>query len=276
MTYLLLIKTREGYSFKVLAELLQNCIKDGCFVVSKKGIELIGKDSKTKSGTKLVSLEMPRKNFIKYTCPDSPMKIGLNLSHFYKMLKSIKKKDTLTLFIEEDNPLNLGIEIHQNGDNNSTKSYVRITQVHPVQYDPLEGYDDPIITTSKEFSKLKQLNKISKTLLVTAGKQWIEFFGDKEDMYARKVRFGEEEDDEKVAEDIEHIDEEGYKQTYAAEDVIQLVKIGGLSNTIQIYATNDLPLKFTLNTGSLGTLSIYIKSKEEIESEQEEESQTTA
>ncbi len=270
---LLIIRTREGYTFKVLAELLQNCIKDGCFIVSKKGIELTGMDTKTKNGTKLVCLEMPRKNFIKYQCPDTPLQIGLNLGHFYKMLKSIKKKDTLTLFIDESNPLNLGIEIHQNGDNNSTKSYVRITQVHPVQYDPLEGYEDPIITTSKEFAKIKQLNKISKTLLVTAGKQWIEFFCDKEEVYARNVRFGEDEENIEEPDDADETDE--YKQTFETEQIIQLVKVAGLSNTIQIYPTSELPLKFTLNIGSLGTISIYIKSKETIEDEQEEEPQST-
>ena len=189
------------------------------------------------------------------------------------MLKSIKKKDTLTLFIDEDNPLNLGIEIHQSGDNNSTKSYVRITQVHPVQYDPLEGYEDPIITTSKEFAKLKQLNKISKTLIVTARKQWIEFFCDKEEVYERKVQFGEDEDSPN---DEREDDIDNYKQSFPTEDIIQLVKVGGLSNTVQIYATNDLPLKFTLNIGSLGTLSIYIKSKESIEDEQDDETQTTS
>lgn len=270
---LLFIKTRDGYAIKVLSELLQNCIKDGCFIVSKKGIELTGMDTKTKNGTKLVQLEMAKKNFIKFVCPDTPMQIGLNLGHFYKMLKSIKKKDTLTLFIDEDNPLNLGIEIHQNGDNNSTKSYVRITQVHPVKYDPLEGYEDPIITTSKEFSKLKQLNKISKTIVVTCRKQWIEFFCDKEEVYARGVCFGEEDEDKKDEEDTEEV--EDYKQTFETEQIIQLVKVAGLSNTIQIYATGELPLKFTLNIGSLGTISIYIKSKETIEDEQEDEPQVS-
>lgn len=268
---LLFVKTKEGYTIKVIAELLQNYVKDGCFIITQKGIELVGTDSKTKEGTKLIHMELFKKNFIKYICPETSLRIGLNLSHFYKMLKSIKKKDTLTLFIDKEDPLHLGIEIHQNGDINGTKSYVRITQVQPVNYQHIEGYNESITTTSKEFLKLKQLNKISKTLIATATRNKIEFFSDKEEMYARKVTFGDNDNDEENEEMDENFDDEEYKQTFSTEDIIQLVKIGGLSPTIQIYATNDLPLKFEFTASSLGIVQVHIKSNEILEAENEAE-----
>ena len=37
-SYLFYCKTAEGYIIKILAELLQNNIKNGCFIVNDKGI----------------------------------------------------------------------------------------------------------------------------------------------------------------------------------------------------------------------------------------------
>lgn len=39
-SYLFYCKTSEGYIIKILSELLQNNIKNGCFVVNEKGLFL--------------------------------------------------------------------------------------------------------------------------------------------------------------------------------------------------------------------------------------------
>ena len=120
---LLYIYTHEAYTFKVLAELLQNCIIEACFIINEQGITLTGTDSKTPAGTKLVHLELLRENFPIYQVPKEELQIGLNLMHLFKMLKSIKKKDKLTLFINKNNQLNLGILIQ--GNENNFHSYYK-------------------------------------------------------------------------------------------------------------------------------------------------------
>ncbi len=270
----LIIKSREGYTFKVLVELLQRYIRDGCFIIDKKGICLTGKDTKTEKGTKLICINLPRTNFLKYKCSGEPLNIGLNMVHFYRMLKSIKKKDTLTLFIKNDDPLNLYIQIHQNGEeeNKAAVKSIKITQVRPLNHDIPMGYEYPIIATSKEFQKIKTLNKISKVMQVTAKSGKIEFFCDKEDVYTCKVPFGdidEENENENNDNDNENYVEE-YKQTFDAEQILDIVKMANMSSTIQIYASQELPLHFKMNVGSLGTVELYIKSRENIAEEEEE------
>jgi hypothetical protein len=160
--YLLKIKTKDGHSFKVVSELIQKYVKDGCFTIDKQSIRLTGVDTKTTKGTKLICIDLPKNNFITYKCPDEPLKIGMNMVHFYRMLKSIKKKDnTLTLYIREDDPLKLYIQINQygEGDNKGIFGHVNITLVRPLIHDQPTGYNDPIIVTAKEFQKIKQLNK---------------------------------------------------------------------------------------------------------------------
>lgn len=269
--YLLKIKTKDGHSFKVVSELIQKYVKDGCFTIDKQGIRLTGVDTKTSKGTKLICIELPRNNFTKYNCPDEPLKIGMNMVHFYRMLKSIKKKDnTLTIFIKEDDPLKLYIQINQNGEdeNKGIVGHINITLVRPLIHDQPTGYNDPIIVTSREFQKIKQLNKISKTMDLVLKGRMLELFCNREGVYSKRVILGDTDNED---EEEAYVDEEEYKQTFDSEQILDLVKTASTSNTIQIYVSEDLPLRFKMNVGSLGTVDVYIKSRETIEEEQEED-----
>lgn len=277
MSYLLKIKTKDGYTFKVLVELIQKYLKDACFVINKKGISLTGVDTKTKNGTKLICVDLPCTNFTKYKCDEDPFYAGLNMIHFYKILKSIKKKDTLVLYVKKDDPLKMYIQKLQIGEEEDKAMVhsINITQVRPHQRDPPNNYGDPIIATSKEFQKLKSLNRISKTMSVTSKNGRIEFFCDKEDVYSGYVPFGDIDSDdegENTKINIEDDDElEDYKQNFDSENIIDLVKLGGTSNNIQIYPSTDLPLRFKMNAGPLGNVDVYIKSRETIDEEQQDE-----
>lgn len=274
--YLLKIKTKDGHSFKVLSELVQKYVKEGCWTIDGNGMVLTGVDTKTQQGTKLIRVNLPKYNFTKYKCPQEPLKIGMNMVHFYRMLKSIKKKDnTLTLFIEEDDPLKLYIQVNQVGEDKKKGivGHINITLVRPVIHDEPTGYNEPIIVTSKEFQKIKQLNKISKTIELSFKNKIIDLFCNKEGVYSKRVSLGDNDEDDEDDETNEDEDEEEYKQTFDSDQILDLVKISNTSNNVQIYITPDLPLHFKLNAGSLGTIDVYLKSKETIEEEDENKEQ---
>lgn len=272
MSKLWSVRSRDGYIFKVLVELVQKYLKDACFVIDKKGISLTGVDTKTKNGTKLICIDLPGNNFTKFKCEDEPFYAGLNMVHFYRILKSIKKKDTLILYVKKDDPLKLFIQKLQVGEDEDKAMVhsINITQVRPHRRDPPSNYGPPIIASSKEFQKLKSLNRISKIMNVTSKKGRIEFFCDKEDVYSGCVPFGDIDSDDEKGDEEDH-EEDEYKQNFDSENIIDLVKLGGTSNNIQIYASVDLPLRFKMNAGPLGNVDVYIKSRENIEEEQEEE-----
>ena len=274
--YLLKIKTKDGHSFKVLSELVQKYVKEGCWTIDGNGMVLTGVDTKTQQGTKLIRVNLPKYNFTKYKCPQEPLKIGMNMVHFYRMLKSIKKKDnTLTLFIEEDDPLKLYIQVNQIGEDKKKGivGHINITLVRPVIHDEPTGYNEPVIVTSKEFQKIKQLNKISKTIELSFKNKIIDLFCNKEGVYSKRVSLGDNDDDDDDDETNVDDDEEEYKQTFDSDQILDLVKISNTSNNVQIYITPDLPLHFKLNAGSLGTIDVYLKSKETIEEEDENKEQ---
>jgi len=251
-------KTSEAYTFKVLAELLQNTFKECCLICKPSGIYLIGVDTKYKNGSKLIYLNLLKEKFSIYKLIPNEFKIGLNLIHFYKMLKTIKRKDTLTLSVEDDDPNKLIITIEQVGEKNPTVKHINLTKIQPMEVNPPDEklYPDPIIVTSKQFQKLKDLNKMSKYMNITVDNRIITFYCDKDNIYSSTVVFGEQDEDNE--------DSEIYTQMFLTEEIIQLIKVAGLSQTIQIYFINGLPLKINLNVGSLGNLTIFIKSQEEL------------
>src|ERR1041385_3954501 len=90
---ILKIKTKEGYAFKILLELLQDIIREGCFIFDEKGIHLNGGDGvHKKRPVTMIDMELFKKKFslFKYqSLNNSPnnLSLGINMIHFYKMLK---------------------------------------------------------------------------------------------------------------------------------------------------------------------------------------------
>ena len=174
------------------------------------------------------------------------------------------------MFIHDKNPMQLGIRVKQSEEQNKTTTFVKCTRIQPVSVDlPLE-YNNPIICSAKEFQKMsKNLAAVGKVIQVESKKYWIKFSADGGELYSRSVSIGDESDDEDEDGDKENIQDEHesdtYLHTFSTDQITQLTKAAGLSNNLQVYPTNGQPLKIKLCVGSLGYLSIFIKSKEQID-----------
>lgn len=245
-------KTSEGYIIKTLAELLQNNIKNGCFILSRKGIILRMTDSNKKI---LIDIDMQADNFTQYKYkPNSTMSIGLNFSHFYKMVKNIKKKDSVVLFIEEEKQTELGIKVIPKEKNRVTTSFVKIQNLQSLDIELPDGYTNSIIVPSNEYTKMiKDLNNIGgNTINISSSNNIIKFSCNSNGVYSRDIMFGEsEEDDEK----------ENVSQEFETEQLTRISKVSGLSTQIQIYQSPNLPILLKSNIGNLGKIFVYLKDK---------------
>ena len=259
-------KTGEAYQIKVLAELLTNNLKTGCFEVSNDGIVLRMFDHPRKT---LVDLRLLGENFSLYKFRfDTKFCMGLNLNHFHRMLKSIKKKDSLQLFIDSTVPNELGIRTIPKENTRITTSGIKIQEIQNLDIDIPTGYGKPVIVPSSEFQKMcKDLSSIgSVNITVKARDFHIEFIADADGILKRKVAFGENEESD--GEDSENDDSPEYNATFTTDQLSRITKLAGLSNTMQIFPANSkLPLLFRSSVGSLGKISIYVKSKELVEEE---------
>jgi proliferating cell nuclear antigen len=261
MPVLFKCKTGEAYYVKVLAELLTNNLKTGCFEVSEKSISLRMFDHHRKT---MVDLELLAENFSVYKYKlENKFCMGLNLNHFHKMLKSIKKKDSLQLFIESENITELGIKTIPKENTRITTSGIKIQTIQNLDIDIPDGYGKPVIVLSSEFQKMcKDLSSIGSTNITVVAKNFhIEFIADADGILKRKVVFGE--NDDSSDEDENHNANPEYTATFATDQLSRITKLAGLSGNMQIFpASGNLPLLFRSNIGSLGKIAIFIKSKE--------------
>jgi proliferating cell nuclear antigen PCNA len=258
MTILFKAKSQEAYVIKILAELLSNNIKTGCFVIDETGIYLCMMDSQK---TILIDMFLKAENFPIYKFNSKKLYLGVNLTHLYKLTRSVKKKDSIELFIEERSPNDLGIKVIPKENNRTTISYLKIQSIQNLDIDIPTGYGKPIIVNSSDFQKMiKEMSSIGTVMKVTSSNYKIEFGCNAGGILKRKVQFGEDDDEDK--DDISMYE---YSQEFITEQLCRITKLSGLSQNMQIYTGK--PLLFVSNVGTLGKISIYIKSKEQIDSE---------
>lgn len=152
MTIIFKAKTNSAYTIKILAELLQNNIKTACFEIDESGIKLCMMNH---NRTILIHLFLESENFTlyKYKQKDK-LYLGINLNHLHRMLKSVKKKDSLCLFIEQENPTDLGIKVIPKENNRITTSFIKIQSIQTIDTSIPDGYGKPIIVPSAEYQKL--------------------------------------------------------------------------------------------------------------------------
>jgi hypothetical protein len=175
------------------------------------------------------------------------------------MARSIKKKDSIELFIEERCPNDLGIKVIPKENNRTTISYVKIQSIQNLDIDIPVGYGKPIIVNSSDFQKMiKEMSSIGTTMKVVSSNHKIEFSCNAGGILKRKVQFGEDDEDDDVS-------AYEYSQDFITEQLCRITKLSGLGSNMQIYTGK--PLLFTSNVGNLGKISIYIKSKEQIDTE---------
>lgn len=257
MTVIFRAKSQDAYVLKILAELLSNNIKTGCFEVDIDGISLCMMDHHRRI---LIDLKLKAENFLIYKFTSKKMFLGINLNHWHKMLKSIKKKDSIELFIDDSSLTDLGIKVIPKENNRVTTSYVKIQSIQNLDIDIPTGYGKPIIISSSEYQKIvKDMGNIGNTMKVVSKNFSIEFSCNAGGILKRSVRFGEDANDEE-----DELGEE-FIQDFNTEQLCRITKLSGLSTNIQIYPGK--PLLFKSNVGSIGNIAIYIKSKEQIESE---------
>lgn len=261
MSSIFVAKTHEGYCLKIMTELLQYNIKTAYYEVDQNGLRLRMADSKQHVE---FDIFLPRDNFLMFELNTDKLCFGVNQLYMHTMLRSIKKKDTVTLFISQDDPYQLGIKIEPKEKTKISSSYIKIHQAHNIVVDSLQkNYSHSIVVNASDYAKTcKELAKLSKTLSVRSGKKGIQFMASTSNIYSKDVTFGELDAAESTV-----------SQEFTSEYLSNITKLSGMTQILHIKQNTGLPIVFCGNVGSLGKILISIKSNESLNtaSENDEE-----
>jgi hypothetical protein len=246
--------TDNAFRIKIVAEIVSNILKTSFWEIGPDGISLSMFDESRKT---MLTIDLKASNFQTYEFNSAEsLNIGINSSHFYKMLKSIKKKDIMSLAIDSVDSTELSITMIPKERNRKTVSKIKIQVAQNLEIMNPSGYSKSVIISSPDFQKMiKDLGTLgSDKIIISTRKNAISFSADADGIMARTVSFG---DPDAVGPETIY--------NFSTEQVQRIAKISALCESIHVFpATTDLPIKFTTNIGLLGTICIYIKSDEHL------------
>jgi len=259
--YIFRCKTTDAHILKILFKLLHNNIKTACFSITAAGIALCMTDSNRRT---LLKLDMMAKDFNLYQMNENEavINIGVNVNHMYKLLKSNKKKDSIVLFIREDAPSDLGIQVIPKDHSRVANSSIRIQNIQNLEIMVPEGYTNNLLVPSSEFCKVcKNMLTMSNTITISAIRDAVRFVCNLGSVYSREEILGENVDEEAFENPF-------FQDDFDTEQLQRIIEVTGLSNNLNIHCNKGLPLYIETRIGNLGALSLYVKSRRQLEEEQ--------
>lgn len=267
----------KGFIIKAVVDILVGTLQRGSFTLDENGISLRQINQKN---TILFDISLRRENFRKYKCKN-PMTISINLKHLQKRLKNVKKKDSLTFYIEEDGEVKsqLGITLRPEGGSKKTARFETSHVVYQEEKNneqpelPDGEYGFPMVIESSDFQKIKSLISVGKVINIKIQKDnFISLKSDAGGVYDSEIGFGEIEDDsEEEKKSKKKTAPKGmYEAQFYSDMFNQLVKLPSLCTQIQFYAPHiaQFPLKLQMNASqggcTLGIVQVFVKDVQQI------------
>lgn len=250
-------KTDDAYTLKTLSEILQSYLNEVVFELTSEAILLETADDHNKISFRL---NLPLENFNRSKSNLEQRYIGINIKHMYKLLKSIRKKDKITIFISKKEPNLLGLRVENYETNRVSTNYIKILTKQPSIIPISTDYNQQIIIKSQEFQRMcKDMKSMTDIIHIYSKGSQITFCTNEDEDYFGNVTFGvfnENLEDER--------DSEEYNASFDIKILQKLAKVTGLSKNVGIFTKPSRSLFLRIDVGSLGKLGIYICSNEKL------------
>lgn len=231
----------KGYIPKTTFDALATSLSRITLRLSKKGMFIRDSDDCENVcwAHVLWDVSWVRKKFKVFNCTEQ-MTVTLNAKHLQKMLRNVKKKDSLTFFIRKSDRNQLGIVIQPAGSqtggpaSRSETVYLSIQHIEatlpllPEMYIDETGierkvYGNPMIIGATDFQKIKKMAGSVTTLVVKMQKSnYISFHAGDENVMSSHLNFGQltmkpEDDTVSESEDDENSSNNGSEESDSEE-----------------------------------------------------------
>jgi hypothetical protein len=145
-----------------------------------------------------------------------------------------------------------------------TNAFIKIQNIQNLEIELPMQYDHSILVSSNEFSKMcKDMFNMSNSISITTRKYSVGFLCNVGSVYSREVILGETQ----LTNPGSHEDDDAFTEEYDTEQLSRILKIAGLHSSMIIKSKRNMPLNITSKVGILGDISIFIKSKQQLEEE---------
>ena len=185
----------KGYVIKVLVDVLASALSRSVIELSETGIFL---KQDNKNSSMLFDLALQRENFRQYKC-DKTLYMSVNLKHLQRLIRNVKKKDSVTLFIERDDQTKLYVVIRPDSANKKTarSEKVSVTIQLLSKVDKLaelgeSSYGFPMVIEASDFQKVKKMISVGRKIKIKMqGSNYLSFYCDDGGINTAELTFGE-------------------------------------------------------------------------------------
>ena len=244
--YIFHLWTSKTPPIKYLTELLKDLLTEGNLECNADGIKLLSIDS---GRTVLIHMKLDKSSFEDYKC-EQPLVLGINLEHFFKIIKNMENSDTLRLFVTKDNVNRLGIERYNKEENINNTIYQSLIDIPVQRRDiPSPTFKSVIVMSSARFQKVcREISQFSEKIEITCAGNQLIFKGCNESASqeirikpsANGMTFEQNSPDEIV------------QGVFKLKHLVQFSKCANLSSSIRILIRNDYPIVLHCDIIGLG------------------------
>ena len=253
------ITTIQTTPFKTLATALKDILLETNIIFTPEGLKIMNMD---KTQTILVHLFLDAENFDAFECRYPKITIGVNTLHFFRLINTMSRDDTLTIFINEEDYSdgivdNLGL-IFEDGDKGQRKTHkLKLIEPDPEESTmPDVNFSSIIGMPSVDFQNcIRDLASLStdRIALQSVGKELI--FNCKGSYAESSIRRHEMEDGSTT---FKENNGQVVHGEFSLKNLSYFIKCTSLCPSIEIMLENDLPLIVTYNVASLGSIRLCL------------------
>ena len=261
---ILFLKTAYVIPFKTLTEVLSNVLTETTWVFTapdpKNPDKFVGLEIATADTTRTIYIKvrLDAKEFLPYFCKYERFELGICLQNLYKLLKSVDKEDTMSLYVEENDKQSLIIEIENEDKKSKTFYKLKLLDLNqPTKKAAKIEFDIKITMPSGEFHKLcREMNNIAEYVDIKCTSKNI-IFTCKGDCAERSTIYKSEEGGLNISAENKktHNIVQG---VYELKNIVLFTKCANLCNDISIYMKNDFALTIIYTIATLGNITIAL------------------
>lgn len=252
--YILELKTFQATTFKQVVDALKEILVDVNFEFDKDGLKILAMNT---SHVVLIFAKMEADKFEFYKCSKQKY-VGLNMLKLHQIIKTISNNDTLTLFIEEDDPNKLGIQI-ENPDKNFKSIYkLSMLDIDVLSFDiPDIEFHTTINMPSTYFQKIiRDMHNIAEIIEIRSQNDYLELRC-KGEFCTQKTVIGT--DNNKTV-SIKHdpSNSEIIQGIFSLKYIAIFTKCTNLCPNVEIYLKHEYPIIMCYQIANLGTIKLCL------------------
>ena len=254
--YIFELKTVQSSAFRILIEALKEILTDCNLEFDNAGIKIMTMDP---SHTVLIHLKLEAAKFEKYICSDK-ITIGISMQCLFKLIKTMNNNDTLSLYIEKNDPNKLCIKI-ENGEKNSlTKYKLNLMDLPEEKIDiPPAVFESVLTMPSSDFQKItRDMSNIADDMEIKSVSNQL-IFSCKGDYAEQETIFGETQSGMVFLQN--NNPDDVIQGIFALKHLVLFSKCTNLCNSIELYLKNDYPLIIKYDVASLGCIKLCLAPK---------------